>query len=336
MGQKNNMGKLSSYIPALKMGHKIYPEDLAGMLGLPHIGNIFYVDANAGSDTANAGKRQNDALATVGVAYGKCVSGNHDVVVIAPSGGTGRTTETTAISWAKRFTHLIGSSAPLAQDTRAGMDFTGTTGTAAGSLSITERGCIFKNLTFAGTDDVNVPVQINGGDYNSFVGCDFKGALNATSGDDTASRALYITGGQENFFVGCTFGQDTIMRSAANATLEFASASSRNVFEDCKFLAAIDAATPVHVLFTGTSAIDRWIEFKNNTFYSFSANDVTAMTACMNLSAQTATGHVLVTGAPFLDLGITDWEATASGRIHMQSYTATANILGLSVKPTVS
>lgn len=330
------MGRASDYIPALKFGHKIYPDDLAGMLGLPYVGQIIYVDPSAGSDANNSGKSQTDALATVATAYGKATSGKHDVVLIAPTGGTGRTAETTAISWAKRFTHLVGSSAPTAQDTRAGMGFSGTLGVAAGSLSITENGCLFKNLTFNGTDDVNVPVQINGGDYNSFIGCDFKGALNATSGDDTASRALYITGGQENYFGGCTFGQDTIMRSAANATLEFASAASRNVFEGCRFIAAIDAATPVHVLFTGTSAIDRWIEFKECTFYSFSANDATAMTACMNLSAQTATGHVLVTGNPYLSLGITDWEATASGRIQMQAFSVTANTLGLAIKPTVS
>ena len=323
------MGKLSSYLPALKYGHKIYPEDIAGMIGLPYVGKVFYVDANAGADT-NDGRAQNRAFATVAAAYTACTSGKHDVVVIAPTGGTGRTAETTAITWAKRFTHLVGSAAPTAQDARAGISF-GT----GGSLVISENGCLFKNLTFNGTTDINEPVSITG-DYNSFLGVDFKGSLNATTGDDTAMRALNLDGGQENYFGGCTFGGDTIMRSAANATVEFENAASRNVFEDCKFIAAIDAATPVHVLFTGTSAIDRWIEFKNTTFYSFSANDTTAMTACMNLSAQTATGHVLVTGAPFLDLGITDWEATASGRIHMQSYTSTANILGLAVKPTVS
>ena len=249
---------------------------------------------------------------------------------MAPSGGTGRTAETASITWAKRFTHLVGSAAPTAQDVRAGVGMAAST-----VFTISENGCLFKNLTFTQTADVNEPVTITG-DYNSFIGIDFKGSLNATTGDDTAMRCLNLDGGQENYFAGCTFGQDTIMRSAANATIEFENAASRNVFEGCRFIAAIDAATPVHILFTGTSAIDRWVEFKECTFYSFSSNDGTAMTACMNLSAQTATGHVLVTGAPYLQLGITDWEATASGRIYMQSYTATANALGLAVKPTVS
>lgn len=324
------MGKASDYIPALRYGHKISPEDVAGILGLPYVGSIFYVDPSGGSDTANSGKAWNDALKTVAAAYKKCTSGYHDVVLIVPTDGTGRTAETTAISWAKRFTHLVGSSAPTAQDTRAGISF-GT----GGSLTISENGCLFKNLTFNGTADINEPVSITG-HYNSFINCDFKGSLNATTGDDTAMRCLNINGGQENYFGGCTFGSDTIMRSAANATVEFESSASRNVFENCRFIAAIDAATPVHVLFTGTSAIDRWVEFKNTNFYSFSTNNGTAMTACMNLSAQTATGHVLLTGNCCMMGGITDWEASASGRIFIQGYTNTTNVIGIAINPAVS
>jgi len=300
------------------------------MLGLPYVGKVIYVDPSAGSDSANGGRSQNSALATLAGAYAKMTSGAHDVVVYAPSGGTGRSAETTAITWAKRFAHVIGSAAPTVQDARAGVSF-GT----GGSLVISENGCIFKNLTFNGTADINEPVSVTG-DYNAFLGVDFKGSLNATTGDDTAMRALNLDGGQENYFGGCTFGSDTIMRSAANATVEFENAASRNVFEDCRFIAAIDAATPVHVLFTGTSAIDRWVEFKNTSFYSFSANNATAMTACMNLSAQTATGHVLATGLTSLMGGITDWEATASGRIYIQGYTNTTNVIGIAINPAVS
>ena len=324
------MAKASDYIPALKFGHKIYPEDIAGLVSLPYVGTVYYIDPSGGSDSAS-GRTYGSALKTVAQYYSLAVSGKHDVGIIAPSGGTGRTAETASITWAKRFTHLVGSAAPTAQDARAGVGMAAST-----VFTISENGCLFKNLTFTQTADVNEPVTITG-DYNSFLGVDFKGSLNATTGDDAAMRCLNLDGGQENYFGGCTLGQDTIMRGgAANATLEFENAASRNVFENCRFIAAIDGATPTHVLFTGTSAIDRWVEFKECTFYSFSANDVTAMTACMNLSAQTATGHVLVTGAPFLDLGITDWEATASGRIHMQSYSVTANTLGLAIKPTVS
>ncbi|MCH8163443.1 MAG: hypothetical protein IIA99_05055, partial [Proteobacteria bacterium] len=76
--------KLSDYLPALKYGAKIFPEDIAGMIGLPHVGEIIYVDPSAGSDTANSGTTQDDALKTVATAFGKATSGNHDVIIIAP------------------------------------------------------------------------------------------------------------------------------------------------------------------------------------------------------------------------------------------------------------
>lgn len=325
------MGRASNDIPTLRYGNRIYPEDLAGLIGLPHVGEVIYVDPSGGSDTSNAGRQQDDALKTVAAAYDDAVSGNHDVIIIAPSGGTGRTAETASITWAKRFTHLIGSAAPTAQDARAGVGMAAST-----VFTLSENGCLFKNLTFTQTADVNEPVTITG-DYNSFLGVDFKGSLNATTGDDAAARCLNLDGGQENYFGGCTLGQDTIMRGgAANATIEFENAASRNVFEDCRLIAAIDGATPTHILFTGTSAIDRWVEFKNTSFYSFSANNATAMTACMNLSAQTATGHVLLTGNSCIMGGITDWEATASGRIYIQGYTNTTNVIGLAINPAVS
>lgn len=321
------MGKARDYIPALKYGHKIMPEDLAGIIGAPYVGTVFYVDPSAGNDSTNSGLAANDALATVAAAYAKCTSGYHDVVLINPTGGTGRTSETTAITWAKRFTHLIGNAAPTMQDARAGISF-GT----GGSLSITENGCIFKNLTFNGTTDINVPVSVSG-DYNSFQGVDFKGSLNETTGDDAAARALVLTGAQENYFAACTFGADTFTRSTTNATVEFASAASRNFFDSCDFVMAADNVGPVHVLFTGTSAIDRWVAFRDCSFYSFWANNADNITAVMDLSAQTATGHVRMLGSAVMQ-GADDWEASASGRIYMQPYTATTNAIGIAVNPT--
>lgn len=323
------MSKLSEYVPAMKYGAKIMPEDLAGMVGLPHVGSVFYVDATSGSDSANSGTSQDDALATVAAAFDKCTSAKHDVVVIAPSGGTGRTAETTAIAWNKRFTHLVGSAAPLAQDTRAGISF-GT----GGSLVISENGCMFKTLTLTSSADIDETVSVSG-DYNSFLGVDFKGTSNATSADSTPWRALNLNGAQENYFGGCTFGSDTFTRGADNATIEFESSASRNVFEDCRFLMHADATTPEHILFTGTSAIDRWVEFKNTSWYTFWTNDADKITAVMDLSAQTATGHVLLTGTQTM-IGADDWEASDSSRIFMQPWTATANAIGIAINPNVS
>lgn len=316
--------KLSDYVPEMKQGGlRVYPEDLAGIIGLPHVGNVYYVDANSGSDS-NSGTTQNKALATLAAAYAKMTSGNHDVVIIAPSGGTGRTSEDTAITWGKRFAHIVGSAAPTAQDVRAGVSFA-----TGGSISFTENGCLVKGVTFNGTADINVPVTVTGS-YNSFIGVDFKGSLNSDTGDDAAARALYVNGGQENYFGGCTLGADTYMRSAANATLELASAASRNVWEGCRFVMAADATTPVHLLFTGTSAIDRWVEFRDCSWYAFYTNHADKVAQAFDLSAQTATADVLMTGQN-LFVGFDDVETTASNSVWFPQYSTTTTLAGLPI-----
>ena len=300
------MGKARDYIPALAYGHKIMPNDLAGLIGLPYVGKIIYVDANSGSDTSNAGNSQDDALATVAAAYDDATSGAHDVIIVAPSGGTGRTAETTAITWAKRFTHLIGNAAPTVQDARAGISFE-----TGGSLVISENGCIFKNLTFTSSVDIDETVSVSG-DYNAFLGVDFKGTSNATSADSTPWRALNVDGGQENTFASCTFGADTFTRGTSNATVEFENAASRNVFDSCRFLMHADTAeTQLHVLLTGTTAIDRWLEFRDCTFYAFYTNHTAKVNAVFDNSAQTSTADIIMAGQN-VAVGFDDWEATAA------------------------
>jgi hypothetical protein len=313
----------ANYIPFFAQGGKLLPQYLAGSVGLPYVGNIIYVDPTNGSDTANNGGSWDNAFATVAAGYAAATSANHDIVLINPTGGTGRTSETTAIDWAKRFTHLIGNAAPTIQDSRAGISFA-----TGGSLTLSENGCIFNTLTFNGTADINVPVTITG-DYNSFSAVDFKGSLNDTTGDDTAARSLVLTGAQENTFSSCTFGADTFMRSGANATVEFLSASSRNQFLSCQFVMAADAETPVHILH-GANGVDRYTKFDNCSFYAFYTNHSAKVNAVFNLASQSTTCDIIMSG-PTLAVGFDDWEAVATNFMWFQSYTATTSAIGLAI-----
>jgi len=287
-----------NYDPALMYGARILPDQLAGMIGLPYVGSIFYIDPTNGSDTANSGAAQNDAVKTVAAAYALMTTNKHDVSVIVAGGGTGRSTETTAITWGKRFAHLVGNAGPLQQDARAGINF-GT----GGSLTISENGCVFKNITLAGTVDINVPVTLTG-DYNSFIGVDFKGSLNDTTGDDTAARALVITGADENYFSGCSIGSDTYTRSAANASLEMTGGSARNKFESCLFPCFADAATPVFFKAASAASIDRFVWFKSCMFHNATYSSGTTLTVGMDLHAAVG-GSVILDGCAIN--GVTDW-----------------------------
>lgn len=310
----------AKYIPALARGHKIHPQHLAGMIGLPYVGNIFYVDPNSGSDANNSGQSFDDALATVGKAEDLTVAGQNDVVLVAPTATTGRTTESAVITWDKDYTHLIGVAAPSVLNIRAGMN---APALAAGTsfLDISADGCIFSNLTIAAFNDTDELVEVTGS-RNTFHNVHFAGLGNATAADTAAGSSLHLTGGQENRFVSCTFGLDTVTRGAANFNIEFESAASRNVFEDCRSIMHADADTPFHVKLEGTNAIDRWVEFKNCSFYTFWTNNADDITAAFETSEQTATAHILLTGNTFLE-GATDWEASASGILRFNNYDAT-------------
>ena len=120
-----------------------------------------------------------------------------------------------------------------------------------------------------------------------------------------------------------------------NATLEFESSASRNRYRGCLFQMAADNVGPNHVLLTGTSAIDRWVQFHECQWYAFWTNDADKVTHVIDASAQTATGHILMTGQHTM-VGFDDWEAAASGKVWMQGYTNTANVVGIAINPAVS
>lgn len=305
--------------PELGQGLKIFPQDIAGMIGLPYVGDVYYVDPNSGADT-NGGRRFDDAFSTVAKAEDTASANQNDVILVAPTATTGRTTETAVITWDKDYLHLIGVAAPVVQNIRAGMN---APALAAGTsfLDISADGCIFANQTWAAFNDVDELVEVTGS-RNRFHNIHFGGLGNATAADTAAGSSLHITGGQENLFTDCTFGFDTVTRGAANFNIEFESAASRNVFENCRSIMHADADTPFHVKLEGTNAIDRWVEFKNCSFYTFWTNNADDITAAFETSEQTATAHILLTGNTFLE-GATDWEASASGILRFNNYDAT-------------
>ena len=324
------MGKASRYFsPVGTHGHKWYPQDIASLLGLPYIGNIYYVDPTNGNDS-NSGSTVNSAVKTVTIAYGKTTNFHHDVVLMVP-GGTAGTAETAELAWSNSYTHLLGNTAPTNVSQRSRVLFT-TAATSPG-LNISGNGCIFSNVQVASFVDSNILVTLSG-ERNYFSNVHFAGIGDATAGDDTAARCLYINDGDENVFDGCMFGLDTIMRSAANATVEMAGGVQRNSFRDCTFQMASDATTPVHILSTGASGLDRWQRFHNCLFTNFTTNDSAEPAAVFDISAQTGTAHIYLTGDTQL-VDIDNWEGTASSKLHITAYTATTNAAGKTINPVV-
>ena len=272
--------KYRDHAPALKYGAKIFPEDIAGMVGLPAVGNIWYVDA--GKSVSGGGTTREDAFITVAEALAAATANNDDVVVVASTSSTGRTAEAAAINWNKKRTHLIGNGAPRRLTSRNGMSFGANVVSPCFTVSTTN--CIFANITIAVFEDVNVLVNVTG-DYNTWMNVHFQGMGNATTGDDAAGRSLVLTGAEENEFINCTIGLDTVARGgAANSSLELTGSCPRNKFIGCDFPIFTDGAEPTWVKADTGNCYERFLQFENCFFNNPDGASSTTLTIGMDLS----------------------------------------------------
>ena len=294
------MLKAHNYIPALKFGGKIMPEDIAGMVGLPMVGNIFYVDATNGLDT-NTGDSWGSAYKTLTKAEDSCVTHNYDVIIVAPNGTAG-TAEVATITWDKSYITVIGANAETGISQRSRIVF--TVDSTDPCLTISGNGNRFLNIqlaTYQASNDVLVSLT---GDRNYFNNVHFAGIGHETAGDDATARCITLTGAEENLFENCTIGLDTVARSAANANVELTSASTRNVFKGCLFLAYADNAGALFVKAASSGDIDRFVMFDHCMFHNAGNSAATTMTVAMSLSA--SAGGSVILWASWI-FGATDW-----------------------------
>lgn len=326
-----------------------------GVGGAPfYTGNWFFVDPVNGSD-GNTGSADSP-LATLYQAHAKAVSGHNDVVVLVGNGAIGgtatlslalaQTIDSTVTAgtlvWSKNATHLIGMTAPtnVAQRARIAPPSTTYTQATFGSgnlVTVSATGCHFANFSlFDGfsTGGDNQICWTDSGGRNYYENVDFGGAADAASAQSTSSRSLLITGSTgENTFVGCTFGLDTVTRTVANATLEFAAGSPRNSFIGCVFPFQTSSATVLGFVVAGAAGIDRWQKFDRCVFINNVQSTSTTMSGLSTLAAS-AGGLILMKDCTLV--GITEYgtDATSRGQIYVDGGTVTAATSGIAVNPT--
>lgn len=298
---------------------------LAGIPRGPN-SNVFIVDPVNGSDS-NPGTTFQKPLASVTAALALCTGDQHDTVLFV-SGDTSDQ-PSTAISWNKDFTHLVGMSSALpgvGQRCRI-------VGTADNDLTpvitFSGKGCIVKNIQFYNGKDANTDsgaVIVSGG-RNEFENCFFAGMAHATPAARAGSYSLKVTG-EENLFHNCAIGLDTITRGGANAELWITTGASRNVFRHCRFLSQSETAGKFLVKIDGADVW--WQEFDNCIFQNFSVNWAQALTNAFSI-APTGTHYVIMRGQSQL-VNVTGWADTVT-RMYM-SQSAPANTGGTNTAPT--
>lgn len=321
--------------------------------GLPFTGNYYFVDPLNGAD-GNEGSVELP-LKTLYGALAKCTAGNNDVVVLIGDGtaaGSARlsvalaqeitsSATTGTLNWNKDATHLIGVCAPTAVAQRARIappsgTYTAATFNSDAFINVTANGCYFANISvFCGfsTGSASMIAWTDSGSRNCYSNVNIYGMADAASAAGAAARTLKLNGGGEHTFINCTLGGDTVARSAANATVEFAGGTARNSFFDCIFPFQASAATPLGVVVSAASGIDRWALFKGCTFINNVASTSTTLNAFATLAAS-AGGMLMIQNSA--SVGITEFGSNANSlaQIYVDMSAPSASAGGISVNPS--
>lgn len=260
-------------------------------------GKIYYLDPVNGLDTNNgqlpapSGAAGQGPVATLAAGYALLRSGYNDALVLIGNGAASGSARITSFTWAKNAAHLFGICAPSAVSQRARIANPTTSGLTitANFFTVSGNGCLFSNLSWfqgAGAGQTGIAAAICmtvSGQRNAFLNCDIEGMGDTTAATDAGSRNLKVTGG-ENYFGHCNIGLDTVTRTAANASVEFASGTARTLFENCTFPFLSGDGATLGVLVTGASAMDRWQLFKNCVFVNCIKSGGSAMTVLASIT----------------------------------------------------
>ena len=329
-----------------------------GMNGLPiTTGSVFFVDYVNGND-GNTGAADSP-MKTVYVALAAAVSGRGDVIAVVSNGaasGTQRlslanaqvatpSATTGTLAWNKDNTHLIGVCSPtqIAQRARFAPPtgtYTVTTFGSASFVVVTGNGCIFSNIsTFQGfsTGGAAQICWTDNGSRNYYNNVTFGGMADTGSATDTGSRSLKIglAGSGENTFIGCTIGVDTVTRTVANASLEFAGATPRNTFRNCLFPMYATNAGVLSILGTGADCLDRFQYFQQCWFINGMSSGATAQTVIASLTNAAPGGLMVMDNCGFVGNGSTNWgDTNALANMYVMGATPTAASNGIAVNPS--
>jgi len=295
----------------------------SGGLPFPATGTAFFVAPATGSD-GNSGKTPTEAFSTIYKGYAACTAGKNDVVFLVGDGATTGTARlslanavaansaatTGTLTWAKAATHLVGV-CPPGISARARLSnptgtYTTTTFNATNMVNVTAAGCYFSNISlvsaFSTGDALEIP-WINTGSFNVYTNCSFGFPQSAAALAGTTSRALKVTTGGEVSFNNCMIGTDTVARSVANATLEFAGGTARPWFTDCVFNLRTSAAGSLHMLGTGNNCISSYVLMRRCMFMNATDQGSTAITVAGSFTTASPNGSVILMGSAMIGSG---------------------------------
>ena len=206
------MADAANYIPALKYGHKIYPQNIVSPLTPIEGGNVWYVDGDK-TGTGSGGRTWEDAftesqfdgnLSSLGVVAG-------DVVYVAARSNV--VTDTDPASYTTNLTinvpqvSIIGVSRGRTQGGLPQLKVGGTTTQAI--IRVRAPGVMIANIGINGASATGGGIRFDddgGTTYASFggsvVGCHFKNCKGTTSTNAATGGAVQLSGAPWQMYIG--------------------------------------------------------------------------------------------------------------------------------------
>ncbi|HAJ79602.1 MAG TPA: hypothetical protein DCO75_07505 [Fibrobacteres bacterium] len=210
-------------------------------------GNQYFLDPTNGNDAFD-GLSPNKAKKTIDAAFALCTAAQNDRIYLM--GGSSSVQVSSAFTWNKSYTHLIGVSAGGPYG-RSRFGHTGA-GPIVSLFTVSVNGCIFKNIHWqqgngyaAQLNNVVLGAACN---YCYFENCHFDSPLNAIEGALAYRQLLFTALSRSNTFRNCWFGDWTAAPSSTDgALIEFGGTNAGTQFFDCTFLINTTQATMVPI-----------------------------------------------------------------------------------------
>lgn len=294
-------------------------------------------DYNNGTSPTDQGDGTTGAVQSLQRAYNLATSGKNDVVAVLGDGGTAasvRISET--FTWAKNATHLVGVASNVNISNRARIAPPSGATAFANFFVVSGSGCNFLNLQWFhgfGTGTTSAICMAVTGGRNYFGNCHIAGMGDDASAQSAGSRSLKISTTGENVFDTCTIGVDTVTRTQANASVEFAAAVPRNQFRDCLFPFMGSAAGVLGILGTGNGCVDRFQLFDRCLFINAIKSTSTTMTVLSSFTTASPGGLLLFNRSVLV--GITDYgDTNGLANSYIDGLTGAAATSGIAVNPS--
>ena len=283
------MGRARQFIPALKFGHRIYPEDLA--VGNPWA-EFWYVDEDNGSDTSNNGSSVDKAVATL--TQGIANAGRGDIILVrARAMGTGATdpvsyTENAVIPADKDCLSIIGVDTGRTQGGLPQIKV-GTTTTQA-IITVRAPGCYIANLGINGSgatgggilldDDASTKTAFG----TTIENCHFKICVGTTATDSRTGGAIQWSN-QGNAWQVLIRGNTFYKNVGDIVSLGTAGSVPQDVtIEDNDFKSSFASTTDCNLFLTAQGGGMRGLTIRRNTFGALPALSTGSVLRYMDLT----------------------------------------------------